>query len=63
MVVQSLRDDESNKFIAISGTPFGNTGSQTAIGVILCGLQSGTADTYLPLICTSEGYLQNTVTA
>ena len=63
MVIQSLRDDESNKFLAISGTPFSNTGSQTAISVVLCGLQSGTTSTFLPLICTSEGYLQSTATA
>ena len=63
MSIQSLRDDESNKFVAISGTPFGNAGSQVATTVILCGLQSGTTSTYLPLICTSEGYLQTTATA
>jgi len=61
MPIQSLRDDESNKFVAVSGTAFNSTGSQTATAVILCGLQSGT-NTYLPLICTSEGYLQNTAT-
>jgi len=58
MVIQSLRDDESNKFVSISGTAFGNTGSQVATTTILCGLQSGTTNTFLPLICTSEGYLQ-----
>jgi len=45
-----LRDREFNKFITVQ------TGSVSAMGVVLHAIQSGTS-TAVPLLCNSEGML------